>query len=417
MKRILIIAASIIVVLGILVGIYFLFFTKDGAILSIDNPFDGLGGETTDVIINEQNLDPGEQLQGAGTVVAPRLIRITQGPVVPQTAAFRIEIPLDEPRPTEEGAFISTSTEQVFVPDTEIRYIERASGNIYSFVLGKRTLTRLGNKTLPGIQEASWVTDGSRAFVRYLNADRTSESVETYMLPATGEGGYFLEQNLSEVKVFGNNTLFTLLSSTAGSVGTVANVDGTNVRTLFTSPLSSLQFHVASSTYVAATKPSSGLDGYGFLVSPTNGTFTRILGPLRGLSVLPSVSGNQIVYSYVSQGAVRMSIVDRVTRSSTVLPLATLAEKCAWAADESAIYCAIPTSFGGNLPDDWYQGAVSFSDRLWRIDLVSRQAVLLIDPRETADVTIDAIGLTVDSAKDALTFVNRIDGSLWVYDL
>jgi len=112
-----------------------------------------------------------------------------------------------------------------------------------------------------------------------------------------------------------------------------------------------------------------------------------------------------------------MSLFDTTTRSSIVLPLSTLSEKCAWSSDEAFIYCAIPSSFTGTLPDDWYQGAVSTSDRLWRIDLTARLATLLIDPNEAAEVSIDAVGVTVDSASDSVTFTNRKDGSLWVYDL
>ncbi|MBU0749890.1 hypothetical protein KKH15_00010 [Patescibacteria group bacterium] len=413
MKRILIILASLIVLIGIVVGAYFLLSSNQGGGLTINNPFDGLGGSATDVTVNSEGLEPGELLQGAGTEVAPRFFKITQGPVVPQAVSFGIKIPIEEAVSENTG---STTPEVVYRDDTEIRYIERASGNVYSFVLHDRTLTRLGNRTLPGIQRAAWVADGTRAFVQYLNTDTAIDTVETYSLPANGDGGYFLEEGLDQIDVLGS-TLVTLLSNASGSVATTAEIDGSAPRTLFSTPLSSIQLHLSSGSYVAATKASSALDGYAFLVSPTSGAFTRILGPLRGLSVLPSPTGTKILYSYVSQGAVRMSLFDTATRSSIVLPLSTLSEKCAWSSDEAFIYCAIPSSFTGTLPDDWYQGAVSTSDRLWRIDLTARLATLLIDPAEAAEVSIDAVGVTVDANSDSVTFTNRKDGSLWVYDL
>lgn len=414
MKRILFILAGVIVVIGLVSIVYFLFFRGSSPALVIENPFDGLGGTNSDVQPNENNLEPGEILQGAGTEVAPRFFKITDGPVVPQTVAFEIQIPQDI-APLDPDS--TTTPETYLKPDTEVRYIERASGNIYSFITHERTLTRLGNRTLPGIQQASWTPDGSRAFVFFLSSDSGTDLTEAYALPATGEGGYFLETGLTDVKVFGSNTLVTLLSSNVGSTATVAGVDGSSPRTLFTSSLSALHLHTASSTFVAATKGSSGLDGYAFTVSPSTGAFSRILGPLRGLSVLPSTSGNQVLYSYVVQGAPRMNIYDRNARTSTPLPLATLSEKCAWASDESALYCAIPRSFTGNLPDDWYQGALTTSDRIWRIDLEARLAVLVIDPQEAAEVSIDAVSLTLDPKMDVLTFVNKTDGSLWLYDL
>lgn len=414
MKKILLVLSAVVVLIGLVVGIYFLFFSGNNASLTIDNPFDGLEGGDSDATPNQNGLEPGEVLQGAGTEVAPRLIKVTDGPVVPQTVAFTIILP-GEPVPQDPN---STTTPVVPTKtDTEIRYIERASGNVYAYVAHERTLTRLGNRTLPGIQEASWLSNGSQAYVRFLSTEAGTDIVESFALPATGEGGYFLEQNLSEVNAFGTNTLVTMLSTQNGSIATVAGADGSAPRTLFNSPLSSLQLSLASTTYVAHTKASSGLDGYVFAVSPTTGAFTTLLGPLRGLTALPSMSGTQVLYSYVTQGSLRTALYDRTSRTSITLPVATLTEKCAWTTDGTALYCAVPRSFGGTLPDDWYQGAISFSDRIWRIDLGARQAILVIDPEESGEVAIDAVGLSIDPALDTVTFVNRKDGSLWVYDL
>ncbi|KND51526.1 MAG: hypothetical protein AB202_03075 [Parcubacteria bacterium C7867-007] len=402
-RRILIIAAAIVVIVGIALAVYFFFFAPKSGELIIGDPFGDTGSGT---------VEPGSLIegQGAGTVVGPNFVRITEGPVSEGVVAFGIMIP------SEAGTVSTTSSSTPLVPDVAVRFIDRASGNIYSYVAHARTLTRISNKTLPGIQEASWVPNGTLAYVRFITSDSASgEHVATYALPENGEGGYFIEQDLSEARVVGSTGLFTMISNTGGSVGTIAKVDGTGARTLFTSLISSLIVHPAGNTYFAHTKASSQTEGYGFQI--INGSFNRILGPLNGLSLLPSPSGKSLLYNYVSGGVTRLAVIDLANRNATALPLSTLSEKCVWAS-ELTVYCGVPTTLSGyKLPEDWYQGAAPFSDRIWRIDMTARVATLVVDPTQVAKTSIDAIALTTDPKEDVLIFTDKKTGSLWLYNL
>lgn len=406
-KRPLIIAASIVVILGIIAALYFFVFAP-GASLEVGP---GQFGSSGDRDINVLLGPDGEPIQGAGTVVAPRLIRITDAPVAKGAVALYI------PPVFDTGTSTASSTE-ITPADIEIRFIERQSGNIYAFRVHDRVLSRVSNRTLPGIQEATWVADGSRAFARYLTrvADGT-EHIDTYALPAGEAEGYFMDQDLEQVVVSGDGTVFSLLPNTSGSIGSLSNPDGTGARTLFTSAISRLRTSFAGTDLVATTKASSALDGYAFLVNGTNGSFTRLLGPFRGLTTLSNPDGTALLYSYVDRGRTYLQVYSMANRTSIALPLATFTEKCAWAPGGRAVYCGVPTALAGNVPDEWYQGARSFSDRLWRIDLDTRLATLIVDPVQVADVAIDAVALTVDPQSDTLVFTNKKDGSLWVYDL
>lgn len=407
-KRTLIIIASIVVVLGLVIGVYFLWFSDSAELTVSDDPFGGLGSG----LVDGNGLE--EMSTGAGDEVAPRLIRISNRPVAEGVAAVTIIATTTAAVETASGTPALAVTA---VTDTEVRFIDRASGNIYRFRAHERSLVRISNKTLPGVQEASWLPDGSTAYARFLQNAGGGEYVATYVLPATGEGGFFLEQGLVAAKVTGSSTLFTLLSGTTGSVGSVSRSDGSNARTLFTTPLSSLDVHPTRGNYFAHTKASAFLDGYAFQISAANGAFTRILGPLRGLSVLPSPDGSRVLYSYLERGGLRLAVYDVSARAATALPVATLTEKCVWAPDSSAVYCGIPMSLPQALPDYWYQGAITFSDRLWRIDMQERLATLIIDPRAVADVSVDAVALATDPAQDVLTFTDKHTGVLWMYDL
>lgn len=406
-RKYLFIGIGLLVLILLGVAVYFLFFNKKEGVVVEEpgNRFDTSNEYTDPGVVEELPLGQVADEGRAGEEVAPRLIKITDGPVAFGSMAFQVFTP-SEPASTT-GAY-----------DTEIRYLERASGNAYAYRAHERTLSRISNRTLPGIHEATWLPDGSLAYARFLSTG-DAEVIETYALPVSGGGvgGYFLEQGLEDVVVQGTSTLATLLPSTNGSIATVAQVDGETFRTLFSSPLNSLRLFFAGKDFITYTKASAHANGYVFLVGGASGLFEQVAGPLKGLTALPSPLGTYVFYTYVAGSSLRSGLITLEGRVVDAIPVGTLSEKCTWTSDETSIYCAVPRSITGTLPDDWYQGSVSFSDRIWRIDLEGRVAVLAVDPKTVGGVEIDAVNLTVDSENDVLIFTNKKDGSLWAYDL
>lgn len=419
-RRLIFIIAGVIVAIGVLVGLYFLVSSKSNNLtVSSGNPFSGTASGN---VAPGSDLPTEGTLQNAGTELAPQFIKITDGPVSRGSVAMDVQVP-NTTAPSTDTVSLSASstasssaTAQTTTPDVEVRFIDRTSGNVYSYLAHARTLTRISNKTLPGIQVASWTADGSRAYAQFLASTNGEEHVSTYALNADGGEGYLLENDLAEAQVAGSSTLFTLFSGSTGSVGTISNADGSNQRTLFSSVLSSLVVHPTAGDLFATNKPSSRLNGYAFDISRTTGSFSRILGPFPGLSVLPSPDGRNLIYSYTANGTYYLRVYNVAAHTSTALPLATLAEKCAWA-DESSVYCAVPTNLQGNQPDDWYQGATIFTDRIWRIDLSQRIATLVLDPKQIGKVDVDAVNLTLDPNQDMLFFTDKHSGALYAYDL
>ncbi len=413
MRRAPLIIGIIIGVLVLIVASYFIFFRTPAPGLSVEpggNPFQE-GGDYQGGGAGSGALG---QTGEAGEEVAPNLIKITAGPVAYGTLARTAQRTVVE----ETGQGTSTATSTRVITYTEVRYAERESGNVFAYDLDARTLTRVSNRTLPGVQEASWSRDGATAFLRFLSTnDGGGESLDTFAL-AVGrdDGGYFLESGLDQVLVTGSSTVITLLPSSTGSIATSARIDGTSAKTFFSSALSALRLYPAGTGLAAFTKASAQLDGLGFMISSA-GTFTRVLGPYKGLTLLPSPSGKSILYSYASGASVTAGVLDVATRTTTAIPIAALPEKCVWAADETAVYCGVPRSMQTGWPDSWYQGVVSFSDRIWKVDMAARTASLVVDTNAVGKVEVDAVSLSIDPKSDALVFTNKKDGSLWVYDL
>ncbi len=404
MRRTLTITAIAIVLFGGGLFVYFYFFTSTPS-EGVTPPDAGGGlpiaptaGQQGTPTLGGTSLTPAQI--DTPTSISARLVKISAGPVVKGEVAVDIK-----------AANASSS------PGVVVNYIERQSGNIFSYQVGSANLTRISNKTIPGIETASWLPNASLAFVRYLSGTDFS-TINTYGLPSKGSDGFFLPQNLADVAVASTSVL-VLTSGVNGSVASRKHIDGTPLSTVFSSPLSALRVSFAGKNrYLAFTKPSMTLPGSAFLVDST-GHFSRILGPQKGLVALASPSGKWVLASFVADDTMRMELVDTATGEIIPLPVATITDKCVWAADDSVIYCGIPVAppTGRNYPDDWYQGAVPFNDRIWKIQVASRYAQLVLDFPTEANESLDAEALAINPKGTVLVFLNKNNGSLWSYQL
>ena len=79
----------------------------------------------------------------------------------------------------------------------------------------------------------------------------------------------------------------------------------------------------------------------------------------------------------------------------------------------------MPKSIATTLyPDAWYQGEVSFSDQIWKIDIQNGTAAMIADPITiAAGEEIDGIKLALDQSENYLFFVNKKDSFLWELNL
>jgi len=400
MRRTLIITSIIIVILGIGAFVYFYFFANSASIAvaptgSAELPVAGQGE-----IAEQTNTT---SAGGTPVPITARLVKISAGPIVDGEAVVNVP-----------AANASSS------PDVAIHYIERQSGNVFTYSTNAKTITRTSNKTIPGIQSAEWLSDASFVFVRYLSGTDFS-TVNTYALPSTSgstTGGFFLPQNLSDISV-SSTSIIALSSGANGSVASLERSDGTHISELFTTPLSSLRISFAGKNqYLAFTKPSALLPGNAFIVDASR-NFSRIVGPLNGLVALASPSGKLVLISYTQNNTMQMQLVNVSTREVVSLPVATIADKCVWASDDSVIYCGIPIDPPSDTlyPDYWYQGAVQFSDRIWKIDVSGRFAQLVLDFSNETKAPLDAEALAIDPLNTELVFINKNDGSLWLYQI
>lgn len=311
---------------------------------------------------------------------------------------------------------------------TVVRYVERGTGHIYEAHSDTLVQKKISNTTIPKIYEAVWVEKGDSLLLRYLKSD--NETIETFYAKlgkintetqedaSVGElEGTFLQTDIEELAISPNKTsLFSLVYGGSGSIGTISLPTGTKVSKTFSLPVK--EFLVSwpkDSTLILTTKPSSNTLGYAYTLDSKNGSLNKILGDINGLTVLGNPTLTHLLYSEAKQGKVVLHSLTLKDGTVVDIPIQTFPEKCVWSKKETLVlYCAVPREItSGEYPDLWYQGSVSFSDKIWKIDLKENSTALIADTREEVSTEVDAINLLLNEKEDYLTFTNKKDSSLW----
>lgn len=405
MKILKIALVLILVALSIVGGwlLFVSFFSEDSEVSRPSSLFpEWLTGNETPTSINQT-----EPTQGIDNIVLPPespLHLLSKEPV----AGFVI---------TERG------------DNNMVRFVEKATGNIFEKNIQTPDIVRLSNTTIPGIVKASFTKSGSRVALQYLNDNHTistylAEVPETLLSTSTDQGemsGVFLPENVVAITPHpSSENFFYIANESSGVRGFIisSSVPGQHV---FSSPIKEWSARFTSTDKVVlTTKPSSSSYGFMYAFNPATRGMNRLLGYIPGLTGLVRESGGVVAYSKSSDRGVSLNLFNLSTETSTLLPVATLPEKCSWSrVNEARLFCGVPRTLEvAEYPDSWYQGEISFRDDLWVIDTTEGSASMLTDFKEYAEgVTIDLIEPALSESDDYLVFKNKRDGSLWSFDL
>ena len=307
---------------------------------------------------------------------------------------------------------------------TIIRFVDRATGHIYSTENSSTATDKISAITIPKVYEALWSNDGTRLLLRYLRDD--NQTIRTFYAkiasstkPEQALEGIFLPDGLRDVAVYGGK-MFYIDAVSSGSQGNIANIDGSGKTTIFSSPFEDWSYVWTSpSSITLYSRPSFQAQGAAYMLNVQNGAYTKALSGQRGLVALGNTDSTSVIYSSIQGNSIVTSVIDTKTGASQNLGIATIADKCVWSSKEKKkAYCAVPTSIpSGEYPDDWYKGKISFNDSLWSVNVVTGETKNIFSPELEAGISIDMINLKLDPEEQVLVFTNKKDLSLWSYRL
>ncbi|HNW71392.1 MAG TPA: hypothetical protein PKZ36_01205 [Candidatus Paceibacterota bacterium] len=339
-----------------------------------------------------------------------------------------IEVPVNnteniiENSSTEESSQIPTPPQTEFIP--MIRYVERATGNIFQTYADKIEERKFTTTVIPQIYESYFGDEGNSVVMRYLKDD--NKTIETYIgkLPEQILGGdtlnngdisgSFLPENITDISVSPDAlSVFYVFNSGNNAIGSIAKTSNNTRNQIFSSPFTEwLSFWPNDRMITITTKPSYNVTGYMYSIDPNTKKMTKILSDINGLTTLTSPSGKIILYS---GNDLSLRIYNLDTRESTSTGIKTLPEKCTWSKTNTILYCSVPKYIDGiKYPDTWYMGEVSFSDEIWKINIENGTTTLLADPISfSKGEEIDGIKLSLDEKENYLLLINKKDSYLW----
>lgn len=325
----------------------------------------------------------------------------------------------DQPRPPGTLRKISTSPVAgavIFSRDGAeyVRYVERGTGHIFEVALATGATTRITGTTIPRTTRAFWSPLGSRVvLVTETATDETRIFAGAIERADGGEGALTtieLDPHARNVAFAQTGeSVFYTIPTVGGSAGYEHNLK-TNIRTVrFNSILRDIVV-VWEPSIIAYTAPTAYQRGYAYEGSG----FSRLPGGVNGLMVVPTA--HYRILSYAENN----TLVSRAdTLNGTALAIPVFPEKCA--ADptrDTVLYCGAPLALASNAyPDVWYQGAVSFDDSVWQVDVATGSATLVSVPSKDAGEAIDAIDMQASRAGNMLIFINKKDGALWLQEI
>ncbi len=382
---------AILILLCLLAAWLYLFLF--GAPNSREEVFNNLnlgGDEDTGIVIEPPVVD-----SAATTTlnVRPRLRQLTTRPVI----GF-IDLPLET---TPLVRFVEAGTGHVYDVDTETGQEERVS-----------------NFTIAEAAKASLNPTGVHVAVKASNDRRVGElSIGTIN---SDEPTWFpLKKNVIDFGFLTSGELLYTERSENGIIVTAYDVATGTSRNLYTVPFFEA-IHVwgtsSEATHFVYNRPSHALESY--LYQFEKERMSRINAAGYGFFVLPYQ--DVLAITNRRDGVPFSAVYSRDKKQYNESPLVLLPEKCSRSEQFlEKLWCGaqIDATMPFEFPDTWYRGDTSFDDDLYVVSLFDGAASVLIDIKETSGREIDVINMRAGHNERALYFVNRNDGTLWMYEL
>lgn len=324
---------------------------------------------------------------------------------------------------------------------SRLLFAERSTGYVLQADLKTGALTRLTNKTFPKVYEAVF-GNGGDVVLRFVDE---GGSVMSFAGAVTASGqatssrfsdltGKYLESGISAITPSSKTRelLYLAQGPQGGTAAVRASWDGQNKKLLFSSPLSNWRLMYPSDGRIFLLQsPADDSAGYAYELKSDGSLSPQIQG-VPGLTFLPQTASSAYLFGASLGG--ELALFARVREDSSVvsLPIKTVADKCVWVPDLSALlaetnrnpvrapskelvaYCAVPQFISStHFLNDWYRGAVHTSDDWWRVDASAGTVELVYSPNESETV-IDVESPAIDERGENIAFMNARDKTLWI---
>ncbi|MBI2023261.1 hypothetical protein HYT01_01710 [Candidatus Giovannonibacteria bacterium] len=340
-----------------------------------------------------------------------------------ENAEIVTELPLgrETAKQLPVGSMILSSPAQVSalmaIGTSSIRYYKNVPENLGHLfernAEGTSDELRLANYTIPKIVKVVWAPNGQKNVIFYDLDGKTRKILIDYTRIDTPKPE-FLPDSISDVAFSPDSKSMAFINDLGATQNIfIATSAFKNSKKIFSNNIPGLELSWPASGSLALKPKTSYLyDGSLYTVNTKTGNLTKVLES-RGLDAVWSPDGNGVLYSYTDQTGVLQNIRynNFKTSETTEFDIRTIAEKCGFAkspTNNGFVFCAVPRNLpDAKYPDDWWQGKVSFSDYLVKINLATGEVT------NSAPAFHDVTLPSLTSDDKYFIFKDKNTGSLW----
>jgi len=390
-KKIFIIAAVLLALIGTTLLVYNLFFSA---------------GQTPTITENPQTNGSLPSSGNASKTPAPG-----NGTPANQTQTPAAQTDLKIKPISQEQVYSAT----IGVDGKTVKYYSRLNGHVYESAFDGSNLTKISSVTLSGLVKIIWSPDKEKVIGFFSENNQIKKYFYDY---ASGQS-VLLNNNIGSIAWSPDSKKITYQFTSAGSEQSTistANPDGSDWKNIFKTRLDNLIVEWPSKEKISLKTQVSGLaQGVLFALDSLTGDFNKVLSDLYGLNIKWSPKADKIIFSSTSNYGKqpKISLSDSSGANTKNLKLSGIIDKCTWSLDDRTIFCALPQEINQNVtwPDDYYKGLLILSDDFYKINLESGEKTKIAG--SSADINYDAQDLFLSPKEDYLFFTNRADGRLY----
>ena len=342
------------------------------------------------------------------------LVRVWDKPSTGQT--FTVQSILKEiATTTQQGTSTTKVIKTIRATSTILLFVDRTTGYIYGYPPETGKPFQISNTLIPGIYDAYFFEKGARVMMRYIDQEKNIIVGVIAEVPSVQENEMALP--LLNLKYLPSTITSIATNNKKDKISYVVTKDsGSDIYTLTSkgstfissSPFKEWVLSYGGETVYATTKPSAYVEGSTFSIP----LFQPEVVEKTGLMSTPSFGGFILNSMWSSQGLTTFTTNNGDLRT---VSFKTLASKCSWG-EKKFLVCAIPRTLPKStegLPDDWFQGRVSFNDDFFVVDTINGESYPLYVFKEE-DGVFDVTNISIAEGNDLLSFNKKQDASLWL---
>lgn len=317
-----------------------------------------------------------------------------------------------------QGTTTITTKKLVYATSTILMFVDRITGYTYAYNREIGKTYQVSNTTIPGIYDAYIFNYGKNIILRYQDTTKNTIVGVLATIPKVNEKEQarplenitYLPSQVTSVTVNKKTSEVSYLV-TGDQGGSIYTITEKGVTFVTNTPFKEWTLSYGGNTLFATSKPSAYVEGQTVSIP----SFEFLIGGKTGLMSNPGESGMFLSSMWSNKGLKTfLSLYGR----QVILDTATLASKCAWG-ENNFLVCAkpklLPKKTEG-LPDDWFQGRVSFNDSFVTIDTKTAEVYPLYIFEDVKKTIFDVTNISLSRDNTLLSFTRKQNASLWLLD-